>query len=122
MRRVKEVKVKKVNTTEKHATIKLSKAGSLTIPKRLRRLLGMQAHGLIGVDVLENGEIRMRVVNPVCGICGIGEAEAVLKGVTVCGNCISEVMRYGHGEEDSELFEIERAAVRNKKGNATYRK
>jgi transcriptional pleiotropic regulator of transition state genes len=70
---------------------KLTKSGSITIPRKLRREAGMLPGTPVVVERFETG-IHIRKHVPVCFHCGTVEQVAEFDGIEICKACAGKLM------------------------------
>ena len=79
---------------------KISKAGSITIPSSLRRMLGIENGERVKVDVSENGDIILKRITGSCILCGGNENLIKVDNKYICKACISKINDIAQGEDE----------------------
>lgn len=69
--------------------------GSVTIPVKIRRGLGIEPYAALDVQPQENGDILIKRYNPKCVFCGSEENNVVYKNVSMCQECRNKLTKEG---------------------------
>ena len=71
---------------------KISKTGSISIPKLIRGEQGITKETILEVNVMENGDILLKKITPSCFICGSIKRTVRLGEKTICPECIKKAV------------------------------
>lgn len=74
---------------------KISKSGAITLPKVLRRDLGIDENERFSIVPKDNGEIILKRVNGECIFCKQDEDTIIHQGRYVCRKCIQTMSEKG---------------------------
>ncbi|MDR1629881.1 MAG: AbrB/MazE/SpoVT family DNA-binding domain-containing protein [Oscillospiraceae bacterium] len=77
---------------------KVSKSGTVTIPRLLRHELGIHPGTPIVIGTTAGGGITIKKHVPVCRVCGATEKIVRWKSVELCKNCY-DLMGMGYEDE-----------------------
>ena len=72
---------------------KISKTGSISIPKLIRSKQGITKETILEVNAMENGDILLKKITPSCFICGSIERSVKLGEKTICTECIRKAIK-----------------------------
>lgn len=68
---------------------KITKSGSVTLPRQIRQELGMLPGVALELTATENGELLMRKRTPSCRLCGSADHVVTHNGMTLCRGCLA---------------------------------
>ncbi len=75
-------------------TLKITKRGSITLPKDMRCKAGIMPGQAIDISINDDNSIAVHKHSPSCFICGGYENIVAFKNFEICENCRKEIKNY----------------------------